>query len=67
MVLYKRMVVSMKKQIHNLQERLCYFYVDDLNTGVYSTEEGFDSIRKLKFDFWKLILMLQSGGRMTKI
>ena len=44
-----------------------HFYVDDLNTGVYSTEEGFDSIRKLKFDFWKLILMLQSGGRMTKI
>ena len=61
------MVVSMKKQIHNLQERLYYFYVDDLNTGVYSTDEGFDSIRKLKFDFWKLILMLQSGGRMTKI
>ena len=35
-----------------------HFYVDYLNTGVYSTEEG--------FDFWKLILMLESGERMTK-
>ena len=30
-----------------------YFYVDDLNTGVYSTEEGFDFYKKKKVRFWE--------------
>ena len=28
-----------------------HFYVDDLNTGVYSTEEGFDFYKKMKVRF----------------
>ena len=45
-----------------------HFYVDDLSTGVYSTEEGFDFYKKIKvIDIWKLILMLESCKRMTKI
>ena len=30
-----------------------YFYVDDLNTGVYSTEEVFDFYKKNKVRFWE--------------
>ena len=30
-----------------------YFYVDDLNTGVYSTEEVFDFYKKKKVRFWE--------------
>ena len=28
-----------------------HFYIDDLNTGVYSTEEGFEFYKKLKVQF----------------
>ena len=44
-----------------------HFYLDYRNTGVYSTEEGFEFYIKIKVRFLEATFMLESGKRMTKI
>ena len=59
----------MKKQIQNLHRKVKnHFYVDDLNTAVYNTDEGFEFYKKMKVPFLEAnFRKLESGERMTKI
>ena len=43
-----------------------HFYVDDLNSGTKSTEEGFEFYKKVKRRFQKQVSLLGIDGPMTQ-